>query len=271
MKPLVTTDWLSKNINKVKILDASWHLSTSNRNALEEYERGHIRSAIFFDLDKNSDTTVSLPHMLPRKDNWEKIVSGLGINNSDHIVIYDNSDVLSASRCWFTFLYFGHDLNLVSVLDGGLKKWNLENRHLTNDKTVTTQTDYKSSIKNELVVNFEQIKKNIKKKDFCLIDARGEKRFKGLVDEPRKNLKKGNIQGSKNLPYLKIINPENNTFKKKDELQKVFISHGIELNEKLAFSCGSGITACVLGLASAVINNKLPIIYDGSWAEYGLK
>ena len=84
-------------------------------------------------------------------------------------------------------------------------------------------------------------------------------------------MKKGNIQGSKNLPYLNIINSENNTFKNKDELKKVFLSHDINLNEKLAFSCGSGITACVLGLASTIINNKLPVIYDGSWAEYGLK
>jgi Rhodanese-related sulfurtransferase len=84
-------------------------------------------------------------------------------------------------------------------------------------------------------------------------------------------LKKGNVKGSKNLPFLKIINSENNTFKKKEEIEKIFLNHGINLNEKLAFSCGSGITACVLGLASAVVSNKLPVIYDGSWAEYGLK
>ena len=131
----------------------------------------------------------------------------------------------------------------------GLKKWNLENRPLSIKKVKTTQTNYKASIKNKLVVDLKEIEKNIIKKDFCLIDARGEKRFKGLIDEPRKNLKKGNIQGSKNLPYLKIINEKNNTFKSKDELKKVFLSHGIN-QEKLAFSCGSGITACVLGLAS---------------------
>ncbi len=271
MKPLVTTDWLAKNINKVKILDASWHLPSSKRNAFKEYKEGHIRNSIFFDIDKNSNQEVSLPHMLPKKNDWEKIVSSLGIQNNDHVIVYDDSDVLSACRCWFTFVYFGHDLNLVSVLDGGLKKWNLENKPLTKEKTNLIQTNYKASTKNELVVDLEEIKKNITKKDFCLIDARGEKRFKGLADEPRKNLKKGNIQGSKNLPYSKIINLENNSFKKKDELIKVFSSHGINLNEKLAFSCGSGITACVLGLANAIINNKLPVIYDGSWAEYGLK
>ena len=271
MNALKTTNWLAKNINKVKVLDATWHLPNANRDAFKEYKNGHIENSVFFDLDKNSNQDVSLPHMLPEKQEWEKTVSSLGIQNDDQIIIYDNSDVLSASRCWFTFIYFGHDFNLVSVLDGGLKKWNLENRPLSIKKVKTTQTNYKASIKNKLVVDLKEIEKNIIKKDFCLIDARGEKRFKGLIDEPRKNLKKGNIQGSKNLPYLKIINEKNNTFKSKDELKKVFLSHGINLNEKLAFSCGSGITACVLGLASSIVNNKLPVIYDGSWAEYGLK
>ena len=271
MNPLKSTSWLAENASKVKILDATWHMPNSDRNAFREYQQNHIENSIFFDLDNNSNKKVSLPHMLPEPQEWEKIVSKLGIKNNDHIIIYDNSNVLSASRCWFTFLYFGHNIGLVSVLDGGLKKWKLENRPLSAEKVILTETNYKASVKENLVINLDQVEKNIENKSFCLVDARGEKRFKGLVDEPRKNLKKGNIKGSKNLPFSKIINPENNTFKKKDELEKLFSSHGINLNEKLAFSCGSGITACVLGLASVVINNKLPIIYDGSWAEYGLK
>jgi Rhodanese-related sulfurtransferase len=142
---------------------------------------------------------------------------------------------------------------------------------LSKENVSSVKTNYKASSKNNLVINIDQVEKNIEKKEFCLIDARGEERFKGLVEEPRKNLRRGNVKGSKNLPFSKIINPENNTFKKKEELENIFLNNGINLNEKLAFSCGSGITACVLGLASAVVNNKLPVIYDGSWAEYGLK
>ena len=132
------------------------------------------------------------------------------------------------------------------------------------------ETNYKASIKDNLVISLDQVEKNIIKREFCLVDARGEKRFKGLIEEPRKNLRKGNVKGSKNLPFSKIVNPEDNTFKKKEELKNIFLNHDIKPNEKLAFSCGSGITACVLGLARTVMNNELPIIYDGSWAEYGL-
>ena len=61
--------------------------------------------------------------MMPDKDKWEKIVSDQGIKNSDQIIIYDDSDTISSCRCWFTFIYFGHDPNKVSILDGGLTKW----------------------------------------------------------------------------------------------------------------------------------------------------
>ena len=125
---LVDSDWLENNINNIKILDCSWHMPNVNRNGYDEYIKEHIPGAVFFDLDKNSDEKTDLPHMLPEAIIWDEILSNLGISNDDRIIIYDNSDVLSSCRCWYNFIYFGHDPNLVSVLDGGLKKWILENR-----------------------------------------------------------------------------------------------------------------------------------------------
>ena len=119
---LVSTDWLEKNIDSVKIIDSSWHMPNVNRNGYEEYKNEHIKNAVFFDIDKFSNKNTDLPHMLPHKKKWEKIVSNLGITNEDRIVVYDNSDVISACRCWYTFIFFGHKPNLISVLDGGLTK-----------------------------------------------------------------------------------------------------------------------------------------------------
>ena len=112
MNQLVTTDWLDKNIEKVKILDASWHLPSANRNSFEEYNTEHIINSIFFDIDKNSNQKTNLPHMLPSKEDWEIIVSSLGISNSDHIIVYDNSDVFSSCRVWYSFLYSSNEFLL---------------------------------------------------------------------------------------------------------------------------------------------------------------
>ena len=60
-------------------------------------------------------------------------------------------------------------------------------------------------------------------------------------------------------------------FKKKKELTDIFAKHKVDISKNLAFTCGSGITACVLGLANSIISGKKPLIYDGSWSEYGLK
>ena len=41
---LVETDWLNQNLNKVKIIDCSWHMPQTKRNGLEEYKNTHIPS-----------------------------------------------------------------------------------------------------------------------------------------------------------------------------------------------------------------------------------
>ena len=246
MNQLVTTDWLNKNIEKVKILDASWHLQNANRNSFEEYKADHITNSIFFDIDKNSNQKTNLPHMLPSKEDWEIIISGLGISNSDHIIVYDNSDVFSSCRVWYTFLYFGHDPKLISVLDGSFKKWINEKRPTSNKVIGNEKSKYIAEENTSLVINKDEVNKNIENQKFQLIDARGEKRFLGLQAEPRKELKSGNIKGSINLPFQKLLEKDR-TFKKKDELIEIFKTKEVSIEKEMAFTCGSGVTACILG------------------------
>ena len=58
---------------------------------------------------------------------------------------------------------------------------------------------------------------------------------------------------------------------KKEELIKIFDQSKIDKDKDIAFTCGSGVTACILGLANSIISGKKPTIYDGSWSEYGLE
>ena len=266
---LVTSDWLENNLGKVKLIDCSWHMPNVKRNAYEEYVKEHIPGAIFFDLDKYSDANTDLPHMLPNQTIWEKIVSNLGIFNNDRIIIYDNSDVLSSCRCWYNFIYFGHNPNLVSVLDGGLKKWTLENKVVNNSTIKIQKSKYKSKKNMNLVKNKTQINSNINIKDFFVIDAGSKERFEGKVPDPRKNVRSGSIPNSFCLPFNEIINKDS-TFKSTEEISKKFMKIIDIKHNNIVFSCGSGVTACVLALAYSLVNNKYsPTIYDGSWAEYG--
>ena len=267
---LVETDWLEKNLNNVKIIDCSWHMPLSNRKGLEEYNQKHIPNSIFFDLDKNSNKKIDLPHMLVDKKEWEIILSNMGIDNNDHIVIYDNSDVISSCRCWYNFIYFGHNPNLLKVLNGGFKKW-LDEKRITNNKIPKNKkTNYKANELKNLVKNKDEIEKNIIKETFTVVDARSLGRFQGKEKEPRKGLRSGNIKNSFCIPFNQIVN-KNKTFKNKAEISDIFYENlGDIYSTNVVFSCGSGVTACVLALAYSIINDKyLPTIYDGSWAEFG--
>ena len=267
---LVKTDWVERNINSLKIIDCSWHMPNVKRNGYEEYLEEHLENAIFFDLDKNSDQITDLPHMLTNSKDWEKIVSKMGIVNEDEIVIYDNSDVLSSCRCWYNFIYFGHNHKLVHVLNGGLKKWKSEGKLTTQSIKKVFPTIYKSSERKNLVKNISQINENIVNDEFKVIDARSRERFEGKVVEPRKGLRSGSIPKSMCIPFGDLINNDN-TFKNENEILNVFKNIlGEEITTNIVFSCGSGVTASVLALAYSLINNKyMPTIYDGSWAEYG--
>ena len=277
---LVTTDWLENNLNNVKIFDASWHMPSAERNAKKEYDNKHINGAMFWDLDEHSDRDSTHPHMMSNSDYWTRMLWSFGIQNYDHIIVYDYSDIYSSCRLWFALKYFGHQK--VSVLDGGMKKWLKENRPTSKEviedlgkfssiEKLNPKSRYKVNEKIEWIKNKKEINENIKTLSFQTVDARNRERFEGKADEPRPGLKKGCIPGSKNIPFKDCIDSQTNTFKTKDELGKIFNKNKVDTSKPIVFTCGSGVTACVLGMAYSLISGKNAVIYDGSWSEYGKK
>ena len=267
---LVSTNWLNENLNKVKIIDASWHL-VKNRNAIKEYNSEHIENAVFFDLNKNSSQRKNLPHnhFLPSLNDHQKNISEMGILNTDKIIIYCHSDLISSCRAWFQFLYFGLDPKLVSVLNGGMKKWKLEGRKVTNLKTKIIPSNYKARENKNMIKIKSQIDENIKNRKFTVLDARSKNRFLGLESEPRPGIKSGSIKGSKSMPLSEIVNLKDNTFLDTKKLLDLFNSRKIS-GDKIAMSCGSSVSAASLALAYSLINDDyIPKIYIGSLTEFG--
>ena len=159
--------------------------------------------------------------------------------------------------------------NTMIGLDGGFKKWKKENRQISNKIINFSKTNYLGKEINTLVIDKDKIDENINKNEFIVIDARSRDRFEGKVPDPRKNVRSGSIPNSVCLPFINVLNNDN-SFKNVEELKNMFDKTLINSMDKPVFSCGSGVTACVLALAYSMVNaNYLPVIYDGSWAEYG--
>ncbi|WP_417450289.1 3-mercaptopyruvate sulfurtransferase [Kordiimonas sp.] len=266
--PLVSTEWLASRLGDPGIIsiDATWHMPDSKRDAAQEYNTAHIPNAVFFDIDENSHKASSLPHTLPRVDEFEKSVRKMGITNDNTLVIYDDSDVRSAARVWWHFRVMGH--TEVYVLDGGLKKWRAEGRPLTSEATDQPASDYRAQFVPDLMRTTDDVLMTLKSKNEQIVDARACARFEGTAAEPRKGLRSGHIPHARNLPFATLFS-DDNTLLPPDALRAKMESAGIDMSKPVITSCGSGITACVLKLAFASLGKQDVAIYDGSWSEWG--
>ena len=270
---LVNSNWLINNLSekKVKLFDASWYLPNLNREAYKEYKACHIPGANYFNIDEVCKKESPYPHMIPSKIFFERKMSELGIHNDDHVIIYSKDGIGTSPRAWWTLRLFGH--KKVSILNGGLKDWISNKGKITNKSNkVFKKSKYKvhnhsfSKYSKFKEVVEQSINNNIKN---LIIDARPEKRFLKLEPEPRPEIKSGTIPNSINLPYENFLNKEymasikdiNNYIEKLDLNNK----------SKIICSCGSGVTACIIGFGLSLAGLENWSIYDGSWTEWYLR
>ncbi|MBV0891894.1 3-mercaptopyruvate sulfurtransferase [Paracoccus sp. Z118] len=267
-KTLVSTDWLAAHLDDpdLRVIDASWHMPATGRDARAEYEAAHIPGARFFDIDAISDTRSELPHMAPQPELFISRMRAAGIGDGHQVVIYDDSDVRSAARVWWTFRLMGK--TDVAVLDGGLAKWQAEGRPVEDMRPITRDRHMTTQRQARLVRDVTQVASASKLGDHEIIDARSPERFRGDAPEPRPGLRSGHIPGARNVPFGTLYN-DDGTMKPPAELRAIFEAAGVDLSRPAITTCGSGITAAVLALALERTGHRNWSLYDGSWTEWG--
>ena len=267
-KSLVSTSWLVDHLDdpKVKIIDGSWHLPTTGRDGHKEYLNMHIPGAVYFNIDKISDSSSTLPHMMPSLKIFNSKISEMGISNSHNVIIYDSEGLFSAPRVWWMFRTFGH--KNVSVMTGGFKSWINENKPVSDNLPKISKGDFSGDLDLNMIRSLNDIKNNIVNNTELVIDARATNRFDGSEAEFRPGVRSGHIPKSFNLPYNKLIN-DDGTFISNSELINIFNTIGATKEQPVITTCGSGITACILGLGLHLIGRDNWTVYDGSWTEWG--
>ncbi|MDC1265727.1 sulfurtransferase [Flavobacteriaceae bacterium] len=265
MNQLVSSDWLHQNLNHpdLIVLDASLQ-ATAEGNVPNTFLKT-IPGARYFDLKNNfSEPNSPFPNTLPNEIQFETECQKLGIHRDSKIVVFDSLGIYSSPRVWWLFKAMGHQD--ISVLDGGFPAW-IHNGLPTETRVPKHYStgDFKAILQTKYIKSYQDILNNIRSKTFTIVDARSEGRFNGSTEDPRKYLKSGHIPNSINIPYGEVL--DNGKFKSVSELKTLFDKKNIDKKE-LVFSCGSGLTACIVMLANVIAFNKSRTIYDGSWSEW---
>ena len=268
---LVSTQWLAEHLTApdVRVVDASWHHPSADRDARAEYAQSHIPGAVYFDIDDVANKTSLLPHMLPEAAKFASRVRKLGIGNGNRVVVYDSAGGGgAAARVWWMLRVFGH--HDVSILDGGFTKWLAEDRPVEDLPPMPRERHFVPRVNQFLFREKAQVLANIGSSKEQVIDARSPGRFAGKDAEPWPHKKSGHIPNSLNLPWSELLDPTDKTFLPADVLRERFAKAGLDIGKPTIATCGSGVTACMLALALYLLGNDQVAVYDGSWAEWGL-
>ena len=264
---MVTSQWLRDNINKPKLIVLYTKMYNPVTSETDENPVGYIPNSMFFDFEKVfCDTHSSLPHTMPNETKFTEGVQKLGIDHDSIIVIYDNKGIYSAPRVWWMFKSMGH--NNVYVLNGGLPNW-LAQDMATVPTLVSTYKSgsFQAKYNAKCFISANKIVQLLT--TITLLDARSAGRFNGIETEPRKGLRSGHIPTSINLPYARCL--EGTSLKSSAKLKIIFSEWEITSDSFLVFSCGSGVTACILALAATEAGYTKMAVYDGSWSEWGAR
>ncbi len=270
LAPLVDTAWLADHLgdDRLRVLDASFHLPASGRDARAEFRACHIPGAAFFDVDEISDRRSPLPHMLPDADAFAAMAGLLGIANDSLIVAYDAPGSAAAARAWWTFRVFGHPA--VAVLDGGLAKWRAEGRPVSDRAPPPRRAQFAPHRKRARVCAADALLADLETRRLQVVDNRPAGRFSGADPEPRPVRRRGHIPGSVNIPFADFFDARRGgVWRRPEEIRALFDAAGVDLRRPIVATCGSGVTACTTALAAALLGRDDVAVYDGSWAEWG--
>lgn len=198
-------------------------------------------------------------------------MSDKGISNDDTVVLYGGNNNWFAAYAYWYFKLYGH--GDVKLLDGGRKRWELDDRPLVKDATVRPATSYEAKpIDNSIRAFRDEVIAAINTKN--LVDVRSPDEFSGKILAPahlpqEQSQRPGHVPSAINVPWSRAAN-DDGTFKSDEELAKIYADAGLDGEKETIAYCRIGERSShTWFVLQELLGHRNVKNYDGSWTEYG--
>ena len=255
--PVVNVAWWQRHREDVVLADVRWYLD--GRSGRAAYEQGHIRGAVFVDLERwlsDEPSESQGRHPLPDAEVFAEGMATLGIADDDTVIAYDDAGGVIAARLVWMLRATNHR---AALLDGGLQAYEgpLETGTATRPRANFEVCPWPTN-------RLAQID-DVVDRSHVMIDARTRERYRGEYDPI--DARSGHIPGARSVPCRENLEPDG-TFIPVDELRQRFVDAGVVEGDDIISYCGSGVTACHNLLALEYAGLGRGRLYPGSWSQY---
>ncbi|PKN35807.1 MAG: hypothetical protein CVU61_01300 [Deltaproteobacteria bacterium HGW-Deltaproteobacteria-19] len=261
LDPVVTTDWLEKNLGNAKLVMV-------DVRKVEEYKAGHIPGAVNVFYGSWAIKKGDLLNELPPADDLADTIGGAGIGPDSWVVLIGRTaampDRFDMTRVAWTLKYMGVDQ--VAILDGGQEKWVKEKKALSQEMVRPKAKPFRGKMNKGLFVSKAYVADRLGKA--VILDTRGPAFYGGKEKLPFVP-KTGRIKGAVNLPVGALYTPEG-LYKLKDTLASMASKTvGMDLAREIILYCDTGKTCTSWAFVlSSWLGYKDVKIYDGSFMEW---
>ena len=261
---LVSTEWAGNNLDTPGVVFVEVDENTSAYD-----DEGHIPGAV--KLDWRDDLQDSVKRDFIDQQQFSKLLSDKGISNDDTVILYGGNNNWFAAYAYWYFKLYGH--GDVKLLDGGRKRWELDDRPLVKDATVRPATSYEAKpIDNSIRAFRDEVIAAINTKN--LVDVRSPDEFSGKILAPahlpqEQSQRPGHVPSAINVPWSRAAN-DDGTFKSDEELAKIYADAGLDGEKETIAYCRIGERSShTWFVLQELLGHRNVKNYDGSWTEYG--
>jgi thiosulfate/3-mercaptopyruvate sulfurtransferase len=245
-----TVDWLQERVGEEG-------LALIALMPADDFEAGHIPGSAQVDWPELEVVETGDQSLAAWQDEVEGILTRLGGERGETVVVYDGGTFYSA-RLWWVLYQLGH--NDVRILDGGLEAWTAEGGEIATGPSGVepASAPYAAEPNEDAVAQIDEVEAALEEGSAVFVDAR-------RLDE----YAAGHIPGAVNVPFTDNAESDGPPhWKSPDELNALYESLGVTPDQRVIPYCTTGVRSAATYFTLRQLGYEDVALFTGSWVEW---